>query len=266
MSLRHDLKVWWRSGSWAFARAKRPRAELDVLDWRGLPLYYRPGTSDCGCIYEILLRPRRKAEYRLPDGLDPRVILDIGGNIGIAAVFFAHRYPAATVYTFEPVAENFAILLKNVAALKNVRAFPFGLGAEAGSFDLYASEDPRNLGGYSRHARAGDGINAGTDAARTVRCEIRPIAQALAGLGIGTVDLIKIDTEGSEYEILTAMDAGMLSRVQWILGELHGRRDFELLAYLAQWFDLQLDKKMNSELFLFQARNKSWRGRLEPLR
>ncbi|MFB3084365.1 MAG: hypothetical protein ACE1Z4_13110 [Gammaproteobacteria bacterium] len=49
----------------------------------------------------------------------------------------------------------------------------------------------------------------------------------------------------------------MLSGVQWIMGELHGVRDFELLAYLSRWFDLEVQKKMDSDLFLFHARNKA---------
>ncbi len=259
----HDLKVWRRSGSWEFAQSKAIGADpaaLNVIHWNGIPLYYRPGTTDRGCIYEILLRPAHKVEYQLPSGLKPTVILDIGGNIGIAAVFLATRYPHAKVYTFEPVAENFAILQKNTATLPNVRAFPFGLGVQTGGFDIYASEDPRNLGGFSLYERASEGINAGIDTSRRTRVEIRRSADVLAENAIAQVDLIKVDTEGAEYDALMSIGDAMLSRVQWIMGELHGRRDFELLAHLSRWFDLQLNKKLESELFLFYARHKTLRA------
>ncbi len=42
----------------------------------------------------------------------------------------------------------------------------------------------------------------------------------------------------------------MLSGVQWIMGELHGVRDFELLAYLSRGFDLKVQKKMDSDPLL----------------
>ncbi len=77
--------------------------------------------------------------------------------------------------------------------------------------------------------------------------------------GVDRIDIIKVDTEGAEYDALSSIEKLMLSRVQWIMGELHGRRDFELLDYLSPWFDLKLNKRLESELFLFYARNKTLR-------
>ena len=259
----HDLKVWRRSGSWEFARSKDIAADpaaVNRMQWNGIPLYYRPGTTDQGCIYEILLRPVHKREYQIPAWLHPKVVLDIGGNIGIAAVYLAWRFPQSTVYTFEPVPTNFAVLQKNVSTLKNVRAFPIGLGTESGEFDIYSSEDSLNLGGFSLYGRASDGLNAGIDMSRARRVQIRRAADVLSEQGVDRIDVIKVDTEGSEYDALTSIDESMLSRVQWIMGELHGRRDFELLAYLSSWFDVKVNKRLESELFLFYARNKTLRG------
>jgi FkbM family methyltransferase len=258
----HDQKVWQRSGSWEFARSKDVDADpsaVNRMQWNGIPLYYRPGTTDQGCIYEILLRPAHKREYQLPEWLEPKVILDIGGNIGITAVYLAWRFPKATVYTFEPVPTNFVVLQKNVSTLRNVKAFPFGLGTQSGEFDIYASEDSLNLGGFSLYERANDGINAGVDLSRASRVEIRRTADVLAEQGVERIDVIKVDTEGAEYDALTSIEESMLSRVQWIMGELHGRRDFELLTYLSPWFDVQVNKRLESELFLFYARNKTLR-------
>lgn len=258
----HDLKVWWRSSSLKFAQAKHTVADptaLNVVHWNNVPLYYRPGTSDRGALYEILFRRSRSHEYHVPDGLEPKIILDIGGNIGIAAVYLSRKFPQATVYSFEPVPTNFAVLSKNVATLANVKAFPFGLGKQSGEFDIYASEDSLNYGGFSLYGRASDGVNAGIDLSRPTRVEIRRTADVLREQGVDRIDVIKVDTEGAEYDALTSIEESMLSRVQWIMGELHGRRDFELLAYLSQWFDVQVDKRLESELFVFYARNKALR-------
>ena len=73
---------------------------------------------------------------------------------------------------------------------------------------------------------------------------------------ISNIDLIKIDTEGAEYDILTTIDSETLKNVRWIIGELHGYKDFELLAYLSQWFDIDIDKSIRSRLCNFNARNK----------
>lgn len=229
---------------------------LRTYNWHGNEIHYRPGTSDHGVIYIILVKPEKKAEYWVPRGLEADVILDIGGNIGVTAIYLAKRFPAAQIYTFEPVPQNFKLLEKNVEHLSNVEAFPFGLGSEQGMFEIYSSEDDKNLAGYSLHELVSDGINAGVDRSRMIQVEIRPVSVVLAELGITKIDIIKIDSEGAEFDILTSIDPKILARGQWILGEPHGVRDFELLAYLAEWFDRKVSKKMGSNLFPLQARSK----------
>lgn len=260
MTFRNDLKIWIRSGSWEFAwgrKADTTRQDLSVYRWKGIPIHYRPSTTDKGAIYTILVRPGKKAEYHVPANIKADVILDIGGHIGTAAIFLANRFPNARIYSFEPVPDNFELLTRNVARLPNVQGFPIALGSAEATRDIYACEDSVNLGGYSLFERATDGLNAGTDASRKVKVNVRPLPDVLSELAVNKIDIIKIDTEGSEFDILTSIPSAMLSGVQWIMGELHGVRDFELLAYLSRWFDLKVQKKMDSDLFLFHARNKA---------
>ena len=264
MTISNDLKIWMRSGSWEFAWGKPTGNTLEdvrVYRWKGIPIHYRLGTTDKGAIYEILIRPEKSAEYHVPKYLRPDVILDIGGHIGTASIFLANRFPNAQIYTFEPLPDNFFLLSKNLEQLGNVKAFPFALGDKEGEFDIYTCEDETNLGGYSLHDRPRDSINAGIDLSKQITVEVKPVSNILADLRISKIDLIKIDTEGSEFDILTSIDPDILGRIQWIMGELHGVRDFELLAYLSKWFDLELHKKLDSHLFLFHARNKTVQNR-----
>ena len=85
---------------------------------------------------------------------------------------------------------------------------------------------------------------------------MRNVKTVLTEIGLKQVDIIKIDTEGSEYNILTALDESVLRSVKWIIGEMHGERDFQLLAYLSQWFDIGLKKRLTNRLFMFRACNK----------
>lgn len=252
-SLKLKAKLLARSRSLAFVRDvlgpcdPRPRA----LQWRGLRLHYRPGSSDPWMIYEHLMKPSARAEYAPPPeaALDPaavRTVLDIGANIGTAALYFARLFPNARVFAFEPVPENFALLEKNIANCPRIRGFSFGLGATDAVLELAASENPANFGGYSRHA-------AGSDPARTVRVAIRSVAAVLAELALERVDVIKVDTEGAEHEILTAFPVELLRGARYITGELHGARDFALLDYLGRWFDIGARKKLGSRLFNFRA-------------
>lgn len=82
------------------------------------------------------------------------------------------------------------------------------------------------------------------------------------GNGISHLDLMKIDTEGSEFEIITDLDPNMLKEIKWIVGELHGVRDFEMLAYLDQWLDISVKRSFKKRLFMFQAWNRNSKLRI----
>ena len=48
---------------------------------------------------------------------DVPVILHAGGNIGLAAIWFARAFPKSVVISVEPERRNFALLTRNVAPL-----------------------------------------------------------------------------------------------------------------------------------------------------
>jgi len=249
---RGEIKIWFRSRSWRFmknVRRKKRGGEIESYRWRGQPIYYRPGTSDARSIYEILLIPG--CEYRVPDPIRPQVILDIGGNIGIAALFYAVRFPQAQIYTFEPIEENFTLLKRNISPYSNIQAFPAALGNSNRFQEIFASDNPNNFGGYSFFAE-------GSNSSLKRKIEIKHAGDCLGEIGVKKVDLIKIDTEGSEYDILTSMDPEMLRKTTWIVGELHGVRDFELLGYLSPYFDISVKKALRKRLFIFRACNKDF--------
>jgi FkbM family methyltransferase len=219
-----------------------------------MPVHYRRGTSDARLLYQILLRGD-KGEYALPRDarLDPasvETVLDIGANIGISALFFAQVFPRATVHAFEPEPGNCEILRANASSSGRIVVHPFALGAEDGELRLYDSDDAANFGGFSAHAA---GINPG----RSQVVPVRHAGRALASIGVRRAEVIKIDTEGSEWEILTALDRPLLEGARLILGELHGRRDFELLAWLQPMFDIGMRKAIRSRLFNFYAVRKA---------
>lgn len=253
MQLKTSFKWLVRSGSLAFVKDRASPPLMDLTHeyvWKGRRLNYRPGTSDQSLIYDILLKRGRKAEYWLPDDIDAKVVLDIGANIGIASNYLSNRFPNARIFAFEPVPANFAILSRNVESLGNVRPFQKALGAQDGSFEMLHSDSVENLGGYSFHA-------AGSNAEKLIRVEVREARSMMREIGIESADIIKIDTEGSEYDILTNLGRGFLANVKWIYGELHGNRDFELLAFLSEQFEIGVKRTMNKRLFMFQARNKT---------
>lgn len=253
------LKVLWRSRSLKFAAAYRggPAAcdgGRGVYAWHegdGADVHFRRGTSDVGIIYDVLLKPARKAEYWLPEALQPEVILDIGGNIGVTSRYLAHRFPRARVHAFEPVPANLELLRENTAGNSRILVHPYALGPEDGTIAL-GSPDPSgyNQGGYSAFATArGDS---------SISAPVRSVRSALTEAAVGGVDVIKIDTEGAEYSILSAFPEALISGARWIYGELHSegiaqRADFKVLDLLSNWFEIEVYKPLRKKNYFFDA-------------
>jgi FkbM family methyltransferase len=250
---RHTLKWLLRSRSLKFTRDRdRSRYVSDAISpfrWRGRALYYRPGSSDLEVIYKILLRRGAKAEYHIPEGFNPSCVWDIGANIGAASLYFSDRFPQAEIHCFEPIPENYAMIVRNIPGLDRIRPHEFALGAKEGTFEIRPSESPLNLGGFSFH-------DTGTVKEQGQNVNVRTPQAIIEDGTAPPPELIKIDVEGAEYDILTAFESRVLERVGWITGELHGNRSFELLEFLSQWFDIEAKKTMGKRLFNFLAKNR----------
>lgn len=244
------LKYLIKSRSLNFARNIKDKSHrITHLNWQNKKVFYRTSSSDMVLIYEILLKSKYKKEYYFPEALRPKVIFDIGGNIGITSIYLATQFPEAEIYSFEPLKENFEILQKNTSQFNNIKAFNVGLGAQSGSFKVYLSDDIENYGGVSFYSEVEGNLSDPFS-----ECEVKNVNDVINELDINSLDLIKIDTEGAEYDILTSIEEDMLKKTSWITGELHGNRDFELLNYLYELgFSISLSKNIDDRLFMFNA-------------
>jgi FkbM family methyltransferase len=248
------IKVFLRSRSLPFVldmRRQSPNSSLASLRWRGREVFYRSGTADPFVINQILFRSGPKAEYYVPPALNPKVILDIGSNIGASILYFHQQFPDAKIFGFEPHPDTFRVLEKNIAHLPGVTVFNYGLGAT--NQRLAVRADQVNFGAFSTR---GEFKDRGYPA-ETVECELRRLDDVLRELGVSQVDLIKIDCEGAEADVFSTLPGEILNRCKWIVGEFHDASGFEVLARLAPHFYLDLKKKMFRSRFRFHACNVS---------
>lgn len=220
-----ELKIFLRSGSINFALDRKGDGQIRSVNVSGHPFYYRAGSSDTWIILEVLMTRPEESEYWLPDPIErPRVILDIGGNIGCTAVYFARQYPEAMIHSFEPDPHNFELLRMNTTPYQNIKIYNVGLGDSDQELPLGSTEDSINHGAKTllieRHR------------AESSKCvSVRNAYVFLTELGITNPDIIKIDTEGYEYPILKSLKP-TVSQAQWVFGELHDSQDFSTLALL----------------------------------
>lgn len=97
------------------------------------PVHVRLGTTDLKTFSQVF----GKLEYdSFTFVKPPQVIIDGGGNIGLAAIFFARKFPSAKIITIEPSAENFDVLKANVAPYPSIVPVHAALWNESGMIDL----------------------------------------------------------------------------------------------------------------------------------
>jgi FkbM family methyltransferase len=162
------------------------------------------GPSDVSVFWEVFTQK----EYERTGALRPQTILDVGGNVGFTAIYFATRFPDAIIHTLEPDPKNFARLKRNVAGYSNIRPHQLALAANDGSLEFYANAQ----WGMSSSLlpRAGG---------RSVRVDALALDSFLAREAISQVDLLKFDIEGAESEVFR--NCRNLSRISTLIGEFH---------------------------------------------
>jgi FkbM family methyltransferase len=125
------------------------------------------------------------------------VVIDVGANVGAFTLPLARAAGRqGRVHAFEPHPVVRARLLENLALnnLRNVTVLDCALGAKPGRTTLYVPIHA-NQGQASLMQRPGLDDQ--------VSCAIDTLDNYVAALGSPRVDLIKIDTEGAEYLVLS---------------------------------------------------------------
>lgn len=136
------------------------------------------------------------------------VVIDCGANIGMASVYFKDW--AKVIYALEPNPKNYECLVENTKQYPNIKPFCFGLSAKTNR------EEMRNSEGYP----VAESLFATGDLVEWV--DLKAIDEFMEEQKIDHVDLLKIDTEGSEYIIFPSNGfSKMAPRIDHIVGESH---------------------------------------------
>jgi len=140
-----------------------------------------------------------------------RTIIDLGANIGLASLYFASRFPEASILCVEPVASSRALLLRNLRGVIAAGRCSV-LGAAVWDIDgasLQFSAQPGEYLSTHMEPAAGEGSIEGLT-----------MAQILRRSGFEVVDLLKVDIEGAEVRLFSG-DLAWLDRVRSLAVEFH---------------------------------------------
>ena len=174
------------------------------------PIYLRRSTSDIDNFIQVYLR--KEYEF-LPER--PKTILDLGGYIGLASTYLAHKYPSAKIVLVEPDPDNYTIAKLNSRQFSNIECINVGVWSKACDLTISAKVGG-DWGTMVREAQGSEQVSP--------RIKAMSVMDIMSFANFESIDFLKIDIEGSEKQIFSHSNSKeWIRRSKIISCELHDR-------------------------------------------
>lgn len=198
---------WRWTGLWfLIIRALRSN-RLITINLKHLiePVYLRNSTSDITVFYQVFFQNSYDLNYPSP----VEVIIDCGANIGLSSIFYSVNFPKAKIIALEPEENNFNLLVKNCRPYDNI------IPVKAGIWNKNIGLEMINKTGqpWEMQVVESDAPNADVEAVS--------VPYLLEKYNLKSIDILKIDIEGSEKELFETDSEKWLPLTRTLVIELH---------------------------------------------
>lgn len=163
--------------------------------------------SDLPIFYQVFAELQYDISYFLK--YKPQTIIDCGANVGYASLYFKTLFPEAQIVAVEPQGNNFAQLNKNVSGYNNIKTINAAIWHRDAEISI-KNEGQMSAGFEMQEATQGGALLKGVT-----------IDDIAAAEKFGTIDILKIDIEGSEFELFANNPHSWLSKTRCLIIELH---------------------------------------------
>lgn len=180
-----------------FARMKNSRQKI----------YLRNVASDKQIFQQIFLREELNVNF----STIPSVIIDGGANIGMATLYLKMKYPDANIFAIEPDNANFQLLKRNSKNFSSIRCYKNALWHTPAFLEII-NKEAGNESFIVHEVKESTGI----DLLKGIT-----LREIIEENKLVTIDLLKLDIEGSETELFRSDYQSWLSQVKWLLVETH---------------------------------------------
>ena len=137
-------------------------------------------------------------------------VIDIGAHIGLFSLLVSQLCKTGKILSFEPVRENFDLLVSNLKLnhIENVLPFNMAVSKNSGKLNLFLNDDQS---AHSIFPKSSESISVESTSLQKIFEENK----------ISSCKLLKLDCEGAEYEIIDSLPSEYLNKIQNIVMEYH---------------------------------------------
>nr|AIF11047.1 methyltransferase, FkbM family protein [uncultured marine thaumarchaeote KM3_48_E01] len=170
------------------------------------------------------------SEYEAP-GFEIKendTIIDVGGHIGLFMLFCEQFCHKGKIYCFEPELNNYRIFSDNVKLnnLENIHSFNMAISKQDGNVPLYLNDDSSGHSIFLKNSNS-------------IQVESITLQKVFELNNIKKCNLLKLDCEGSEYEIINSLPDSYFSMIDKIIIEYHFAKKYpKLLTELIKKLEL----------------------------
>ena len=172
------------------------------------PIKLRKDQSDPYIFEQVFCEQQYYFDYPNPNNI--KWIIDAGANIGLAALYYASKFPHAQIVSIEPDTNNFYLLKENTKNYPNIHPIHAALWHQEELLTI-KNQDEKSAGFMVDASN----VNS-TDAIKSVT-----INQLMKEYNIPQISILKIDIEGAEKEVFAYNNTPWIHSCDCIIAELH---------------------------------------------
>ncbi|MEW4922841.1 FkbM family methyltransferase [Algibacter sp. 2305UL17-15] len=206
---RHCVKYYGLNGLVIFSKLKLGLTKNISVPGISHPIYLRKSTTDIPTFFQIFT----KLEYKIPLKFDPKVIIDLGANIGLGAIYLANKHPNAKIISIEPERSNFEVLKKNTGNYKNIIPLQKAISNLDGQF---IEIEDTGAGNWAFMTKVIEKNQSTTSSVETIS-----VKKLMELHDLKHIDILKIDIEGAEKELFESNYEDWMPVTKCIIIELH---------------------------------------------
>ena len=148
------------------------------------------------------------------------MVIDIVAHVGYFTIYAAKKAKNGKILSFEPSKESFNVLKNNLKInnIQNVNVENIGVRSKSGASILYV--DKNNEIGNSMFSDDENLIKENV--------QVTSVKEIVKKYKIESIDLLKLDCEGAEYEIILELPTTILNKIKRISMEVHKIDNFDI--------------------------------------